>query len=67
VKGPRCAGQIATFFKYWLTDDSQITAGVADSREQIEFATELVDEWTGEQPLWERLRGPNQVRSRQGY
>ncbi|OAA60315.1 2OG-Fe(II) oxygenase [Niveomyces insectorum RCEF 264] len=39
---------------------SETTAGKADWREQVEFATEHSDEWTADQPLYERLRGPNQ-------
>ena len=41
---------------------SEMTAGKQDCREQVEFATELTNEWTPDQPLCERLRGPNQVR-----
>jgi isopenicillin N synthase-like dioxygenase len=37
------------------------TAGNIDGRQQFEFATELTDDWTGGQPLAERLKGPNQV------
>lgn len=40
---------------------SETTAGVKDKREQFEFATELSEAWTGGQPLYERLKGPNQV------
>lgn len=43
-------------------DGSETTAGTADRREQFEFATELPATWTHEQPLSERLRGPNPVR-----
>lgn len=42
-------------------DGSETTAGRADRREQVEFATELEDGWTQGQPLRERLKGPNQV------
>lgn len=37
------------------------TGGKVDLREQVEFATELSESWTAGQPLYERLRGPNQV------
>lgn len=37
------------------------TAGRTDQREQYEFATELIDDWKAGKPLYERLRGPNQV------
>lgn len=40
---------------------SEVTAGRADSREQFEFATELVPIWHPGLPLYERLVGPNQV------
>lgn len=40
---------------------SETTAGSADQREQVEFATELAETWTAGSPLYERLRGPNQV------
>jgi isopenicillin N synthase-like dioxygenase len=40
---------------------SETTAGVADKREQFEFATELPDLWRLGLPLYERLKGPNQV------
>lgn len=41
---------------------SETTGGKEDKREQIEFATELSEKYTeGETPLYERLRGPNQV------
>ncbi|KAJ5836735.1 Oxoglutarate/iron-dependent dioxygenase [Penicillium robsamsonii] len=39
---------------------SETTAGVADKREQFEFATELPDLWRVGLPLYERLKGPNQ-------
>ncbi|KAG7103099.1 2-oxoglutarate-dependent dioxygenase 33 like protein [Verticillium longisporum] len=38
---------------------TETTAGASDHREQFEFATELTATWTLEQPLAERLRGPN--------
>lgn len=41
---------------------SETTAGNIDLREQFEFANELAETWTPEFPVWERLRGPNQVR-----
>ncbi|KAK2060499.1 2OG-Fe(II) oxygenase [Colletotrichum caudatum] len=41
-------------------DGAEMTAGAADRREQVEFATELVDGWRPGLPLRERLRGPNQ-------
>ena len=41
---------------------SETTAGKADSREQFEFATELMSDWSEGLPLAERLKGPNQVR-----
>lgn len=44
-------------------DGSETTAGKSDRREQVEFATELADEWRRGLPLRERLRGPNQVRT----
>lgn len=37
------------------------TAGKIDQREQFEFATELLDDWREGKPLYERLKGPNQV------
>lgn len=40
---------------------SETTAGVEDKREQFEFATELPDAWVEGKPLYERLKGPNQV------
>jgi isopenicillin N synthase-like dioxygenase len=40
---------------------AEMTAGKVDKREQFEFATELIDDWTEVKPLAERLRGPNQV------
>lgn len=40
---------------------SETTAGKIDKREQFEFATELVDDWTEAKPLAERLKGPNPV------
>lgn len=40
---------------------SETTAGIADKREQFEFATELPDIWREGFPLYERLKGPNQV------
>lgn len=40
---------------------TETTAGSADQREQVEFATELSETWSPEKPLYERLRGPNQV------
>ena len=40
---------------------AETTAGKVDEREQFEFATELVNDWTEEKPLAEKLRGPNQV------
>jgi isopenicillin N synthase-like dioxygenase len=43
---------------------SETTAGKVDKREQYEFATELEDEWREDQPLAERLKGPNQVKTR---
>ncbi|CAO2651803.1 Nn.00g000860.m01.CDS01 [Neocucurbitaria sp. VM-36] len=39
---------------------AETTAGKLDKREQFEFATELVDDWTERKPLAERLKGPNQ-------
>jgi isopenicillin N synthase-like dioxygenase len=42
---------------------SETTAGRQDSREQFEFATELPSIWEPGLPLYERLVGPNQVRS----
>lgn len=39
---------------------SETTGGAADRREQFEFATELLDTWKEGEPLYERLRGPNQ-------
>lgn len=37
------------------------TGGAADLREQFEFATELTATWREGLPLYEYLRGPNQV------
>ncbi|KAF7547050.1 hypothetical protein G7046_g9131 [Stylonectria norvegica] len=39
---------------------AESTAGKADQREQVEFATELEETWKPGMPLYERLRGPNQ-------
>ncbi|KAK3358772.1 2OG-Fe(II) oxygenase [Lasiosphaeria hispida] len=41
-------------------DGTETTAGKADRREQFEFATELDAKWSTAEPLYERLRGPNQ-------
>jgi isopenicillin N synthase-like dioxygenase len=41
---------------------SETTAGKADGREQFEFATELMIDWSEGLPLAEKLKGPNQVR-----
>jgi isopenicillin N synthase-like dioxygenase len=40
---------------------SETTAGEQDRREQFEFATELACSWKPNIPLYERLKGPNQV------
>lgn len=40
---------------------SENTGGKVDRREQFEFATELTAIWHSGLPLYERLRGPNQV------
>ena len=40
---------------------SETTAGIQDKREQFEFATELPDVWHQGLPIYERLKGPNQV------
>lgn len=40
---------------------NETTGGKVDQREQIEFATELTETWSETSPLYERLRGPNQV------
>ena len=42
------------------------TGGKTDRREQFEFATELTATWHPGLPLYERLRGPNQVSMRFG-
>lgn len=42
---------------------TEITNGQADIREQIEFATELTAVSDPDAPLYEGLRGPNQVSS----
>ncbi len=42
-------------------DGSETTAGKADRREQFEFATELEATWNEGRPVYERLRGANQV------
>lgn len=39
---------------------AETTAGQADRREQVEFATELSASWKEGQPVYKRLRGPNQ-------
>lgn len=44
---------------------TETTAGRADRREQFEFATELEASWVQGRPLYERLRGPNQVGDQQ--
>ncbi|EFQ25210.1 2OG-Fe(II) oxygenase superfamily protein [Colletotrichum graminicola] len=41
-------------------DGAETTAGAVDRREQVEFATQLTDQWRPGLPLRERLRGPNQ-------
>jgi len=43
---------------------SEVTAGKQDAREQFEFATELQNTWRHGQPLYEMLKGPNQVLAR---
>lgn len=44
---------------------SETTGGKADRREQLELGTELSTTYVeGETPLYERLRGPNQVCTR---
>ena len=40
---------------------SETTAGAEDKREQFEFATELANTWDEGQPIYDRLKGPNQV------
>ncbi len=40
---------------------SETTAGNPDRREQFEFANERTESWREGLPLYERLRGPNQV------
>lgn len=42
---------------------AEMTAGKTDRREQVEFATELEERWMPGRgiPLYERLKGPNQV------
>lgn len=42
---------------------SETTGGKADKREQVEFATELTASNDTDAPLYEKLRGPNQVRA----
>lgn len=44
---------------------SETTAAKADAREQVEFATELTTVTDPDAPLYESLRGPNQVSSSQ--
>lgn len=39
---------------------AETTAGKADQREQVEFGTELPVDWKEGDPLYDRLRGPNQ-------
>ncbi|EDN08318.1 predicted protein [Histoplasma mississippiense (nom. inval.)] len=39
---------------------TETTRGIADRREQVEFATELDVTYQPGKPLYERLRGPNQ-------
>ncbi|CAK7562879.1 MAG: hypothetical protein SEPTF4163_000735 [Sporothrix epigloea] len=39
---------------------TETTAGQVDQREQVEFATEHLADWAPDQPVYERLRGPNQ-------
>jgi isopenicillin N synthase-like dioxygenase len=41
---------------------AEMTAGKMDRREQVELATELPALWREGLPLYERLKGPNQVR-----
>ncbi|GKT51663.1 putative 2-oxoglutarate-dependent dioxygenase [Colletotrichum spaethianum] len=48
-------------FLGYSSDGSETTAGKADRREQVEFATELEDGWSADLPLRERLRA--QIRS----
>lgn len=40
---------------------SETTAGNTDLREQFEFANELEINWKPNVPLYEKLKGPNQV------
>jgi isopenicillin N synthase-like dioxygenase len=44
---------------------AETTAGKTDRREQVEYATELPEQWSPGNglPLFERLKGPNQVQS----
>ncbi|KAF2822007.1 Clavaminate synthase-like protein [Ophiobolus disseminans] len=52
-------GKSPHFLGYSATG-AEMTAGHADLREQFEFATELESGWREGQPLFEKLRGPNQ-------
>ncbi|CAK7198039.1 hypothetical protein SEUCBS139899_000697 [Sporothrix eucalyptigena] len=47
-------------FLGYSAEGAETTAGQADRREQVEFATEHPDDWTSEKPEYDRLRGPNQ-------
>ena len=47
-------------FLGYSAQGAETTAGQADQREQVEFATELPSDWVKGQPIYERLRGPNQ-------
>lgn len=46
---------------------AETTGGKVDRREQVEFATELDVTYAPGKPLYERLRGPNQVNIQQIY
>lgn len=48
-------------FLGYSDEGSEMTAGKADQREQFELANELTATWKEGLPLYERLRGPNQV------
>lgn len=48
-------------FLGYSDEGSEMTAGKVDQREQFELANELTATWKEGLPLYERLRGPNQV------
>ncbi|KAF2686334.1 2OG-Fe(II) oxygenase [Lentithecium fluviatile CBS 122367] len=52
--------QNSSHFLGYSETGAETTAGKVDAREQFEFSTELIDDWTPENLLADRLKGPNQ-------